>query len=362
MTARSTIGTSTAVPSRPAIAPVAPGRPRPLWSVMIPAYHCAGYLAEALASVLVQDPGPDVMQIEVVDDHSVRDDPAAVVDALGRGRVGFYRQPRNLGVAGNLETCLRRSRGRLVHLLHGDDAVRDGFYRRMGEAFEARPDIGAAFCRHIFMDAAGHWATISPLEQPSRGVLEDALVRLASEQRIMAPSMVVRREVYERLGSFDRRLVCSEDWEMWVRIAAHVPVWYEVEPLALYRMHQESNTGRHLRTGEDVRYTREAIAMFAAYLPAGVARRVVHRARRAYARAALETAEASLRQADAATVAAQVREALALSRSPRVVLRAARLAARWCLLGAAGAVRRRAGRAPVAPGGHAGPPVIPRGA
>ena len=29
--------------------------------------------------------------------------------------------------------------------------------------------------------------------------------------------------VYERLGGFDDRLPCSEDWEMWVRIAAHIP-------------------------------------------------------------------------------------------------------------------------------------------
>ena len=37
---------------------------------MIPTYNCADYLAQALCSVLRQDPGPDAMQIEVVDDHS----------------------------------------------------------------------------------------------------------------------------------------------------------------------------------------------------------------------------------------------------------------------------------------------------
>ena len=34
----------------------------------------------------------------------------------------------------------------------------------------------------------------------------------------------------------------GEDWEMWVRIAAHFPVWYEPEPLALYRVHDSSIT------------------------------------------------------------------------------------------------------------------------
>ena len=55
-------------------------------SVMIPTYNCATFLRTTLESVLAQDPGPEQMQIEVVDDHSTEDDPAVVVRALGAGR------------------------------------------------------------------------------------------------------------------------------------------------------------------------------------------------------------------------------------------------------------------------------------
>ncbi len=101
---------------------------------MIPTYNCARYLEAALRSVLAQDPGPEAMQIEVVDDHSTADDPEEMVARLGGGRVAFHRQPENVGVVGNLNTCLQRSRGELVHLLHGDDFVLDGFYRRSTSA------------------------------------------------------------------------------------------------------------------------------------------------------------------------------------------------------------------------------------
>lgn len=291
---------------------------------MIPTYDTGDYLREALESVLVQDPGPDRMQIEVVDDHSTRDDPEAIVTEMGRGRVGFFRQPENLGVVGNFDTCVERARGRIVHLLHGDDRVHPGFYAAMERAFE-RSDVGAAFCRHHFIDETGRFLSVSPLEQSSSGVLEDGLERLASEQRIMTPSIVVRREVYERLGGFDRRLLCSEDWEMWVRIAADYPIWYEVEPLASYRMHSDSNTGRHIRTGEDMRYTRDAIEIFRAYLPSRVANRVAGQARETYAMAALRTAADLLERRDRIAALVQAREALRLSRSPRVLRRLLRL-------------------------------------
>jgi glycosyltransferase involved in cell wall biosynthesis len=72
---------------------------------MIPTYNCAHYLRETLASVLAQDLGPEKMQIEVVDDCSTLDNPAAVVKELGRGRVEFYRQPKNQGYIRSKHAC-----------------------------------------------------------------------------------------------------------------------------------------------------------------------------------------------------------------------------------------------------------------
>lgn len=293
---------------------------------MIPAYNAIATLPETLASVLAQDPGPAAMQIEVVDDCSTQDDPRPLVERIGRGRVGFFQQPHNLGVSGNLTACIRRARGWLVHLLHADDLVRDGFYTRMQRAFDREPAIGAAFCRHHFIDTGGGSLSLSPLERRESGLLENAAERLAEEQRIMTPAMVVRRSVYEALGGFDDRLVCAEDWEMWVRTAARYPIWYETEPLAEYRMHDDSHTGRHLRTAKDIRFTGLAITLFAEYLPPDMARRLVPKTRQTYALAALRSAETLLRRNDPVGAAAQAREALRLSRSRAVIARAARLA------------------------------------
>ena len=287
---------------------------------MIPTFNCNPFLPATLDSVLAQDPGPAVMQIAVVDDHST-DDPATIVESLGRGRIGYFRQPANVGITKNFATCLNQSRGRLVHMLHGDDCVLTGFYAQMSRLFEANPSMGAGFCRSRYIDGDGRELAATPREQGTSGLLPDALERLALEQRIMTPSMVVRREVYERLGGFDERLPCSEDWEMWVRIAAHYAIGYEPATLAAYRMHADSNTGRNTHDAGNMRFTRAAIDMFEAYLPPQKARDIARRARETYALSAVDFARERLRQRDFSGAVAQAREALRLRFSPRVLAR-----------------------------------------
>lgn len=316
-------------PYRATILPVLEGTPKLLWSVMIPTYNCAHYLRETLSSVLVQDPGEDLMQIEVVDDHSTKDDPKAVVEELGKGRVSFYRQPQNVGHVKNFQTCLERSRGRLIHLLHGDDCVRPGFYQKFQQAFVTHPETGAAFCRHIHMDEQGHWQHISWLEQSESGVLNNWLARIAVAQRIQTPSIVVRREVYETLGGFDRRIrYWGEDWEMWVRIAANYPVWYEVEPLALYRTRSLSLSGRSMQTGENIQDCRKAIEIIKDYLPPEVAESLTQAALRHYAFYALNMARNFVHHGDHTAAMNQTREALLCYPSLKIISSAIKLSAR----------------------------------
>ncbi|MEC4818254.1 MAG: glycosyltransferase [Scytonema sp. PMC 1069.18] len=309
---------------RTTVPPVPKGIHRPLWSVIIPTYNCANYLRETLASVLAQAPGPEIMQIEVVDDHSTKDNPAEVVEELGRGRVGFYRQPKNLGHTGNFQTCLERSRGKLIHLLHGDDCVRDGFYSKMQRAFDEQPELGAAFCRHIFMDDQGHWQSFSSLLQPESGVLSNWLERIIVKQYIQTPSIVVRRDVYERLGGFDRRFkFYYEDWEMWVRIATQYPVWYEVEPLAAYRLRSASNSGRSVRTGENVQDIRTGLEIVRSYLsnylPQTTVNKLLNENKEYSALCTLETARQLLSLGDTEGGIAQIREALKCCHSIKVL-------------------------------------------
>jgi glycosyltransferase involved in cell wall biosynthesis len=316
----------------PQILPVSDGAPRPFWSVMIPTYNCADFLRETLISVLSQDPGPDQMEIEVVDDCSTKDDPEAVVKEVGRGRVRFYRQPRNTGPIGNFNTCVRRSRGHWVHILHGDDTVRPGFYKHAADGIAVYPEIGAVTFRYIYMFEDGHWQHLSELESRTAGVLGSEFVeRMMLTNEIMFPSMITRREVYEQLGGFRSELVHCADWDMWLRTVLNWPIYYDPEPLACYRIHAAADTARLVKTGENVRDERRFSRILRSYVPPEQARIVYRNARRAAAIRATRRAQDLWRKGHHTSALIQLREAVRSSMAPPVLIHLVRVTA-WALM------------------------------
>lgn len=273
----------------PVIAPVPAGVPRPLWSVMIPTYNCISYLRETLESVLVQDPGVKIMQIQVVDDCSNDGDVELLVNEIGKGRVEFFRQPENRGSLRNFETCINRSRGELVHLLHGDDKVKPGFYSEIEKLFAVSPTIGSAITGFCKMDETGKELYQYGNLAENFGIIENWLYKIAQNQLVQPPAVVVKRSVYEKLGGFFAAHY-GEDWEMWVRIAAHYPVAYSPKGLALYRNHTNNVTSRSYATGQNIRDINKMIKIIQNYLPADQRKPLQAMAKRNYSHFFTKTA------------------------------------------------------------------------
>lgn len=303
----------------PVIEVVSEKKNRPLWSVMIPTYNRTKYLEQTLKSILTQAPAPESMQIEVVDNCSTQTDVEAVVKATGQGRISFYRQPYNVGLTANLTTCIQRSRGHLVHILHDDDVVLPGFYQRLQEAFEQEPTLGAAFCRYANVDEDNRPVYIPKLEQQTAGILSNWIERIAVEPLIQPPALVVKRSVYEKLGGFHPELRYTCDWEMCKRIAAYFPVWYEPQILAHYRLHAASATSDVIKSGANVADRRTAIEISRAYLPYPLADKLSHKAEEVSAINTLGTARRALSRGDTTTTMVQIKEALKCSSSPKIV-------------------------------------------
>jgi hypothetical protein len=136
---------------------------------------------------------------------------------------------------------------RSVYLLPGDDYVLDGFHYRVQQAFEIQLEIGATFRPQIPMYDAGNWKSLLPPRTAGKPDPERWIGVLSNRAKIMISSIMVHRDVYERLSG--STAVCTEDRKMWARIGARYPTWYETEPLARYRLRSDSNTRRHVCKG-----------------------------------------------------------------------------------------------------------------
>jgi len=231
------------------VPPVAEGVTRPFWSVIIPCYNAAQWLPESLGSVLQQDPGPDQMELMVVDDCSTAGDPEAVTRQLGGDRVRFVRQPKNVGKSRNFATGIAAASGHWIHILHADDRVDHGFYAEMRKVIEASPSAAAVFCESRYIDESGQQTGRTGVELPESGVIPEFASRLYVAQRIQTPSMVVCRSVYEQLGTFRHDLLLTEDWEMWLRIAVSFDVAFCVTTKADYRVFNANSSQRAILGG-----------------------------------------------------------------------------------------------------------------
>ncbi len=220
---------------------------RPILSVMVPTYRPGDHLCAALRSAQEALARASVSyHVELVDDASpdvnVADLLAEWVSAGKIQPVAVHRRPQNGGLGQCWNTCVERALGDYVHILHQDDLVLPNFYLRIVEAGENFPQAGMLFSRTIFLE--GDRERLDILESPNAGILADWLRTICTGQRLQCPSVVVRRFAYRELGGFETDLRYVIDWEMWIRIAAFMPVAYIPEALAVYRIHAAAETAR----------------------------------------------------------------------------------------------------------------------
>jgi glycosyltransferase involved in cell wall biosynthesis len=302
---------------------------RPFWSVMIPTYNPdPRYLRETLESVLVQDPGPSQMQIEVIDDASPESRTAALVREIAGDRVRVHQLGTNLGLARVWNQCIERAHGDWVHILHQDDWVLFGFYRHLQQGLMDYPEAGMAFTRHLVADEHSHWRGMSAIERETPGILEDAKTRLAGDQRIQFPAAVVKKSVYLELGGFRDDLVYALDWEMWARVASFYAVFFEPRALAIYRMHSASETKRLQKAGVTVPDISKCIEINCSRLPKTQSLTIEAKAKKVNAMMALDQAWFLLVNRQFAATRSVISAAIASSRNPAVCLKLVMLFAR----------------------------------
>jgi glycosyltransferase involved in cell wall biosynthesis len=219
--------------------PIEPG-PLPSFSVMIPAYQSADFVAEAVESALEQTLAPH--EIIVCDDGSTDDLESAL--SPFRHRITFLRRPhRGAGAARN--EALHASSGDFVVMLDADDRFEPERLRALGELAKARPDLdilGTDAYYEFGGRVRGRFyesTEFAPNEQ-----------RLAILERCFVAWPALRRARVLEVGGFDEssEIAPAEDWDLFLRLILDGSKAGIVdEPLMRYRRHPASMTANRVR-------------------------------------------------------------------------------------------------------------------
>lgn len=219
------IGISIGMPHIPDVFPIE--RPLPAYDVVIPCYNRAHVVADAVASILSQDPPP--AHVIVVDDGST-DGSAAVIRALAADNrhVTAVILPRNGGASNARNVGVALCTAPWVAFLDSDDVWLPGAARAMLRHREGVDVI------------VGHFARVHPGEAP--GAPEcgwgggDIRAALATGGVIGPSWSIARRATVEQVGGFDPSFHNCNDWDFYTRAAAAGARFGRIDAtVALYR-------------------------------------------------------------------------------------------------------------------------------
>ena len=216
----------------------------PAVSVVIAAYNKADTLADAIDSVLAQTYRD--FEILVIDDGST-DDTAQRVQRYGDKirylpkKNGGTGSARNLGIA--------HARGRFVAFLDGDDLWLPNKLGFQMAAFDREPGLAAAQCSAYCVDPS-----LRVMEKRLCTPAQDTLLDFLMFRNLpaFASCVVVRKDLFERVGGFATDLVILSDWDMSCRLARAGILRSVPEPLVLYRQYpnnQSRSVEIHLWSG-----------------------------------------------------------------------------------------------------------------
>ena len=205
----------------------------PTVGVIIPAYNCDRYIAQAIDSVLQQEGCQ--CEIIVIDDGST-DSTAEVLKQYG-DRIRYIQQ-KNQGVAAARNHGIEVAQADLIAFLDADDYFFPGKLAAQAEILLKRPDVGMVHSGWQRVDAQGNKILdVRPWEQ----IPELDLANWLRWKPVLPSAMMFRREWLQYVGGFDPRFPPAEDTNLVLKLALKgcKTAWLR-QVTVYYRQHEES--------------------------------------------------------------------------------------------------------------------------
>lgn len=212
------------------------------FSVIIPLFNKAPYVAKAIQSVLSQTYTD--YELIIVDDGSIDHSADIALQAIaGHQNCQLIKQD-NAGVSMARNNGVAASHGDYLCFLDADDWWETSFLSEMTALVAEYPDAGIYGTNYTIVNETKHKTRVAPIGvEPGfeKGYINYCQTYAKTLAMPLWTGVVcIPRSVYETEGGFNPQLKMGEDFDLWIRIAIRHKVAFLNKPLAFYNQDVEA--------------------------------------------------------------------------------------------------------------------------
>lgn len=190
-------------------------------SVIIPTYNRAGFIAQAITSVLQQTlaSGTICGEILVVDDGSTDATPEIVQQMRRKKQIGeiplryLYQENKGASAARNLG--ITAAKYDMLCFLDSDDRWVPHKLAMQFKAMQRQPQYLISHTRETWY-RYGMQVNQKKKHAPPHGKIFQRSLRMCV---VGMSTVMMRREVFQRYGLFNESMPCCEDYDLWLRVS-----------------------------------------------------------------------------------------------------------------------------------------------
>ena len=215
----------------------------PFVSVVMPSFNQAGFIEQAIRSVLEQ--GYPKLELIVADGGS-RDGTLALLERLQAeftSNLIWHSEP-DTGPANAINKALRQAKGDMIGWLNSDDLYTPSSIYRAVSVLQSSPETVMVYGESEHIDEYANVINRYPTKPPAF-----SLSAFQSGCYLCQPTVFLKRDVLDQVGLLDESIKTAFDFEWWLRIFKAYPgrIAHLGEVQAYSRLHDNCITLRQRR-------------------------------------------------------------------------------------------------------------------